>query len=92
MLGRCSRAWPMIAEIVGVRAVDDDRDSALTRDRRERVPQLRLAEVAAIRRIRGVAWIVHFVRRHLEHRHGELVRDRRARAPTALRGTTRCVR
>src|SRR6476661_2808036 len=75
----------MIAEVIGVRPVRHDRDSALTRDRGERVPQLRLAEVAAIRRIRGVPRVIHFVGRNLEYRHAELPRDLASPLPLLAR-------
>ena len=57
----------MIGEIVGIRAVDDRRDPALGAHALEHRPELRLAEVAAVRRIRDVARIVHLVRVDLEH-------------------------
>ena len=60
-------------------------DAVLTRDWCERVPQLGLAEVAAIRRIRRVPRIVHFVGRNFQHRHAELPRNLASALPLFAR-------
>ena len=64
-----------IGQIVGVGAVHDRREAALARHGNELGPELRLAEVAAIARIRGVPRVLELGGVQLEDRHVERARD-----------------
>src|SRR3954469_15988921 len=78
-------AGPVVAEIVRVRSVRDDREASLARRWNEPSPQLRLAEVAAIGGIGRVARVVQLVRFDLDDGKPDLLRDLARGAPLAVR-------
>src|SRR5207249_4279 len=64
-------AWPVFAQIVGVRAIAHDCESALPRERHEAVPYLRLAVEAAIGGIGEIVRVFELVRLDLDERNVE---------------------
>ena len=81
LLSRGAGAGPIVAQVVGIRSVDDARQSTIPGKRHEPRPELGLAEVAAIRRVCRVAWIRELVCADLQHGHGEPARHVAGRGP-----------
>src|SRR5690348_6740235 len=77
-VGRGLEAGPMVAQVVDVRAVDDDGDAAPLRLRGADREEIVLAEPAPVRRVRGVAGNLQLVRVDDDvldaERRGELLR------------------
>src|SRR5690606_36915040 len=65
---------PVVARVVGVRAIDNRSNAVFIRDRAQPPPQLALAEVAAVRRVRRIARVVQLVRVDLDVRNAEVAR------------------
>ena len=63
----------MRVQVVGVRAINDNRKVQLTGERHEAAPEFALAEVAPVGRIGRVARVVEFMRLDLAHRREVLI-------------------
>jgi hypothetical protein len=75
------RTRPVVAQVVRVRAVEHRGEAQRAGDGSNARPQLRLAVVAAVGRIRRVARVAHLVRVDLSHRYPELLGDAPGRLP-----------
>ena len=84
LAGGC-RARPIVVDVVGVRAIDDRIDPAFARDGTETRPELGLAEVATVGRVRGVSWIVQLVRIDFDNSEADLRRDGSGALPLIVR-------